>query len=619
MASEIVPKYPIPSTALQDSEELLKRALSTLSHLNLTGRIVVDFTRPCIARGSFGEVHLSSCNIRGRGRVKVAVKRLLFNLQDEPQIIKILAKEIYILSKLFHPNIVPLIGFLPREGDYPAIVSEWMDNGSVMQYLRAHPECDLLHLVLGMAEGLAYLHEKDVVHADIKPANVLVNSLGEAMICDFGLSRVLNASQAGLAGNSTRSHGPGGTFRYMAYELLAASEEYTKHTKATDVWSFGMTLYEILVGEVPYAHIRNDYGVVGAVSSKILPTRPISLNTWPEHRQELLKICNPCWTLEPQLRVSMSDVVRDIEGLSGTSPPYLLLHRNPFKISNKRYPTPKMSLRMSLVRLSHLNLTEQVNASFSGPIVNEDTRSEIYSGICKFADRGEVKIAIMLPDPGIPAIVVAKGISMWAKLVHPNIAPLLGFIVDKSGFPEPVSEWMDSFSVLSYVKEHPKCNIVHLVVGIARGLEYLHKNDIVHAEIRSDNISVNSSGNAVICGFHYSRAASASQALQFEDEHSDLMPQFNWMARELFTHGSCTKESDVWAFGMTVYELLTRRRPRTSVLSIIQGILPVRPASFNTWPEDMQKIWGLCEACWAFNPQLRITMEDVVERLESLE
>lgn len=94
--------------------------------------------------------------------------------------------------------------------------------------------------ILGVAEGLEYLHDKGVIHSDIKADNVLISRTGEPRICDFGISRVLAASQtlASSTGGSLR-----GSVRWMAIELLTVNGPPPVHTIYTDIWAFGMTVH----------------------------------------------------------------------------------------------------------------------------------------------------------------------------------------------------------------------------------------------------------------------------------------------------------------------------------------------------------------------------------------
>ncbi|OCB92096.1 kinase-like protein [Sanghuangporus baumii] len=122
-----------------------------------------------------------------------------------------LAKEIRVWSGLYHRNVLPLLGYV-IEGEYPSLISEWMENGTVSRYMRKHPKTDLLQMILGIARGLEYIHGQGVIHSDIKA------SFGE-----------------------TSAHRVKGTVRWMARELL--EDPQAVHSKESDIWAFGMTIY----------------------------------------------------------------------------------------------------------------------------------------------------------------------------------------------------------------------------------------------------------------------------------------------------------------------------------------------------------------------------------------
>ncbi|KAI5116310.1 hypothetical protein M0805_009154 [Coniferiporia weirii] len=609
--------------------------LNKYSKLNVTDHVTVNFSEARVAGGSYGEIFVGSLKTEGKGEVRVAVKRLHLYTGSQVEAAKSAAKEIHTWSKLFHLNIVRLFGFYLDGNMFPSIVSEWMENGSVLHYVRHHPECDVIHLILGIAEGLAYLHKNDVVHADIKSDNVLVNSFGDAVICDFGISRMINSSRETLAGNTTLPGGVVGSIRWLSYELLTQSETYKKHTKESDVWAFGMTVYELLTKERPYAHIGIDTQVIISVMKEVLPLPPTSADAWTKKKQEVWKLCESCWKLDPGLRISMTDVVKIMKSI------------------RSRYPEPLVLLRDTLATLSRLNLTKDISIDFSVPKFGGDALNDLFVGKYVIPGRNEVKVAIWRMRPDLrgrsvkvrsPSIIstlrlshrtgvqlLAKDIYIRSKLAHQNIILLLGFILDESGFPSTVSKWTDNGSVLQFVKDHPEGDVLHLILGIAKGLEYLHENDVVHADIKSDNILVTPAGDAVIRGFEISRAMNATQAFLGGNTTHPNGPAgtVRWMAYELINeaekYSKHTKESDVWAFGMTVYELLAKERPYADISisaqiirTVMQQRLPSCPSSFYVWPVKLQEVWGLCEACWTFDPQLRISMSSAVMGLEIL-
>ncbi|KAI5119290.1 hypothetical protein M0805_008205 [Coniferiporia weirii] len=300
---------------LQKNEELLRLSLTKLEDFNITGRVTFQRLNILKGRGGFGDIHTGVYKSPDRGDLAVAVK-CLRQVGQDTIIAKTAAKEMYIWSKLIHPNLLRLEGFITEEGyDLPSFVSEWMKNGSVLEFVKKRTECDVMRLILGTAEGLEYLHDCGVIHSDIKSDNVLVNSSEDAVICDFGISRATNATQSALGGNTTNPNGPGGSLRWMAYELIARSETYTKHTRESDVWAFGMTTYEILTKGRPYPHIHNNFQVQFTVLRKELPSPPPSFKAWPKGGRQVWDLMQFCWIFEPQSRVSMANVVKKLNAI----------------------------------------------------------------------------------------------------------------------------------------------------------------------------------------------------------------------------------------------------------------------------------------------------------------
>ncbi|KAF8324973.1 kinase-like domain-containing protein [Cantharellus anzutake] len=148
-----------------------------------------------------------------------------------------LKREMKIWKDLDHENIVQFIGFaIEDRGAIPeaALVSEWCSNGDLVQYLHRNPSCNRLALLLDVARGLTYLHDRDpvVVHGDLKPSNVLISDTGHAKLCDFGFSLIADGLTTGFT-----SSGPGFTLRYCAPEVL----ESGKKTRPGDMYSFACT------------------------------------------------------------------------------------------------------------------------------------------------------------------------------------------------------------------------------------------------------------------------------------------------------------------------------------------------------------------------------------------
>ncbi|KAI7897540.1 kinase-like domain-containing protein [Cokeromyces recurvatus] len=190
----------------------------------------------CIGKGQFGSVYRALDLYNGE---VVAIKQI--KLQDE-NLYKEIMKEVNILRTLSHSNVVKYIGFIPTQ-DYLNIVLEYIENGSLLATLKAFgafPEKLVASFCIKILKGLEYLHENQVVHCDLKAANILTTKTGDVKLTDFGVSLNLKA----VVNTNTIS----GTPNWMAPEVIELKGATTK----SDIWSLGCTLIELVTGKPPY-------------------------------------------------------------------------------------------------------------------------------------------------------------------------------------------------------------------------------------------------------------------------------------------------------------------------------------------------------------------------------
>ncbi|KAG0701065.1 kinase-like domain-containing protein [Suillus ampliporus] len=151
-------------------------------------------------------------------------------------------------------------------GPLPALLSPWMENGSLNDYLRREfsklSDPRKLELIKQVAAGLSYLHGKDIVHGDLTGTNVLVDSAGRLRLADFGLSMILAEAE-----NATFNSCHPGNTRWMAPEAL----EDDKLTKAGDIYSYGCVMLQILSGKQPYEWIKTARAVMKAMFRELAP------------------------------------------------------------------------------------------------------------------------------------------------------------------------------------------------------------------------------------------------------------------------------------------------------------------------------------------------------------
>jgi serine/threonine protein kinase len=175
----------------------------------------------------------------------VAIKVMAEELLDNEVAAQRFAQEAKLVANLEHPHILPVYDFgQADEGLY--LVMRLLETGSLKDYLAAHPDLPLregIDLVSQVATALDHAHAQGVVHRDIKPSNILVDEHGEAYLTDFGIAKVLAASQ-----HLTKSGGTLGTPAYMSPEQVQGREVGPQ----TDEYSLGIIVYEMVTGQLPF-------------------------------------------------------------------------------------------------------------------------------------------------------------------------------------------------------------------------------------------------------------------------------------------------------------------------------------------------------------------------------
>ncbi|KAJ2387554.1 kinase that interacts with cdc31p, partial [Coemansia sp. RSA 2603] len=191
-----------------------------------------------IGRGAYGVVYRATDTVTN---AIVAIK--ILNLDSEDDFTD-MQREINLLSQLHSPHIAQYYGSF-IESSRMWIIMEYASGGSIHKLMRpgAIAESYISTIMYGVLLALAYLHESGIMHRDIKAANVLVTDHGVVQLCDFGVARqVIHAS--------AKSYSFVGTPYWMAPEVIQNGQVYD--TKA-DIWSLGITAYEIATGRPPYA------------------------------------------------------------------------------------------------------------------------------------------------------------------------------------------------------------------------------------------------------------------------------------------------------------------------------------------------------------------------------
>ncbi|KAL5514734.1 hypothetical protein ACEPAG_2050 [Sanghuangporus baumii] len=250
--------------------------------------------------GSFGDVYKGQM---GHQKVAVKVCRFFWEPEMKEERYREICREAFIWKPLEHPNILPFLGICTDGFPSIGLVSPFMDNGNMLSYIQGKPGIDKLDIIAQICSGLAYLHTRkpELVHGDLKCANILVDDAGRPRIADFGLARAINIASATA---NTRAKG---TLRWQAPELVYPGifgGDGQVNAK-TDIYAFGMTCLEIYLGKPPF-HNLTDWEVVSLAQNGSALDRALELTgdcSW------LSEILSSSGSTNPESRLLAQDII----------------------------------------------------------------------------------------------------------------------------------------------------------------------------------------------------------------------------------------------------------------------------------------------------------------------
>lgn len=268
-----------------------------------------------LGEGTFGEVSLAECPTYGRVAVKwikpTKVERHWASFWREAEL----------MSRLNHPNVLRFYGLVVSGPLVVGIMTEYARGGSLSQYLRDArgttpgylPLRRRADLALHAVNGMAYLHERKIIHFDVKPDNLLVD--GDAAsrgagplavkVADFGLSKHCYGTFC------SNVHDLRGTLPYMSPEMIL---DHQHVTEAADVWSLGVVLWEMLTLEPPFQSMQPAQ-LIGALS---LGKLRLPIPAWCE--PEWRALMESCWVHDPSQRPSCRQLAMQLERIRDLAP-----------------------------------------------------------------------------------------------------------------------------------------------------------------------------------------------------------------------------------------------------------------------------------------------------------
>ncbi|KAJ5562868.1 Sterile alpha motif type 1 [Penicillium sp. DV-2018c] len=236
-----------------------------------------------IGEGSFGSVFLALHAITGelmavkQVEIPSATKGTEFD-QRKNLMVNALKHEIELLQGMSHPNIVQYLGTV-ADDQYLNIFLEYVPGGSIATMLKQYntfQEPLVKNFVRQILAGLSYLHSRDIIHRDIKGANILVDNKGGVKISDFGISKRVEASHllGARASGSGSSHIHRTSLQGSVYWMAPEVVRQTAHTKKADIWSLGCLVVEMFIGAHPFPDCSQLQAIFAIGSNQARPPAP---------------------------------------------------------------------------------------------------------------------------------------------------------------------------------------------------------------------------------------------------------------------------------------------------------------------------------------------------------
>jgi serine/threonine-protein kinase len=423
----------------------------------------------------------------------VAIKILLPKLSCDPDIVRRFEQESLVIAKLNHPNIVHVID----KGDVGGrcyFVMEYIDGASLRQVIDSEsiPLKRKLEMIVEVCKALDYAHKNGVIHRDIKPTNILIDRQGNARVADFGIAQIVGAPE----GEMTALDIVMGTLSYMSPEQKVSS---TNVDQTTDIYAVGIILYEILVRKKPVGYFK--------MPSEIDP------GIDPKFDDIVIK----CLAQEPKDRYQTAVQLKDaiLEAMQG-----------------ERSDAPGDDFSVS------------GEDSFLGKCRHLDTIKETRFGSTILVENRFNKKLYVIKKRNMSE-AGRREANLLSSLKHKNIINIVGAGADSKS-TVIISEYAQGGSLADRMaRKHEWQKAMEIIMPVASGLDFAHRNNILHGNLRPSNILFDADEEVKICDFGL-------------PPHYDASYKENWYSPP---ERKKSRPGDIYGIGVILHQMLTGRNP----------------------------------------------------------
>ncbi|KAJ8538957.1 hypothetical protein ON010_g12914 [Phytophthora cinnamomi] len=517
--------------------------------------------RERIAHGSFGAAYWG----KWLG-ADVVVKKVLTN-QDEHRNRQQFRREVELWFSLNHANVIKLYGACHEINKQPVFVCEQAIHGTLPSFLKGKSAEEIWGALYTAAEGLRHLHEQGIVHGDLKGNNVLVCDNNYVKLADFGLSAFAKSVLTKVEKPESI-----GAIRWRAPECIQGF----KPTFASDIYSFGMCIVEVVTGEFPWGKMPDPTVMYQVVNKKSLPPRLEAFNS--DERRLVKGMCR----YDPKDRIDIGAVVCLLYQLYSGMGSLGVSAEQDADYTDEAILERFMAMRR---RETLPNSVEEVSEWFIHAYHVEQA-SHIRNGgfgSVRWAGADVALQRIHFDKKNIVTILeeFRRQLQLWSVLDHPNIIQLYGAYHVENPFY--VCERTVNGTLTEYLKWKDQALPWRCLLDAALGLQYLHTCGVVHGNLKGNGLLVSDSGKTKVGSFELTAFVGS------DDIYEEADTAIRWRAPEVLDGGNPTFAADIYSFGMCVIEALTGEYPWGAendiaiTFQVKRGELPPRPAQMNDW------------------------------------